>query len=222
MSKPLPIVAQNAMDQYYAQFKSANDFFGLEDFIFACGACLGEYYLQNFEAMRTLLRAEKKDEVVGFSHDWLAEKYLKVENDKGILFSTIDFDFMSFPYDKQDTGIQNIFSTNGVELERINVDSFWMFKLLPATNRVFWWIEKGRIRYYKKGDCSINQIKVTYVPGINNEMEVPDSLVEYAIKSSVTRIKDLVQGNVVKKSLDQNQNKVLQTEIDPSALKPPQ
>jgi len=205
------------MDQFFQNFKSASEFFVLDDFIFNCAAALGEFYLQAFEAQRGELRQEKQDEVVAFSHDWLSEGVLKVKD----LEAAIDFDFMSFPNDKQDSGIQEVFSVKpaNVDLERSNLTEIWQYKFLPLTNRIFWRIDRKKIKFFNKGEGNISEVRVLYVPARSNTMEVPQSLVQYAIDTTVMKMKEKAQAVVVKKSLDGNQNKVLQTEIDPESLK---
>jgi hypothetical protein len=58
------------------------------------------------------------------------------------------------------------------------------------------------------------------VPAISDDMMVPDALVDLAVVQTVARMKQIAEGVVVKKTLDGNDNKVLQTEINSAALKP--
>ena len=208
------------MDQYYTNYKSATDFFTLEDFIFNCGAVLEQFYLEAYAIERATIRQDKQDEVVSFSHDWLIEKILDVKPVDGVLTAMMDFGILSFPYDAQNTGLQEVLPSGigGIELERSNLTEIWQYKLLPRTNRIFWRVIRNRIEFFNHGVCRLSNVRVVYVPAISPEMEVPESLVEMAITKAVTRMKELGKDAVVKKSLDGNQNKTLATEIDTTAL----
>lgn len=219
---PINIVAQYTMDEYYLNYKSETDFFTLQDFIFHCGATLTGAFQQGFDAMRAELRAEKQDEVVAFSHNWLSQTdVLQVQRQNNQVFVELDQPVMSFLTDAQNTGIQEIIpiAPTDVELERSNISQIWQFKLLPATNRIFWYPVGNKINFFNKGDCHIQQLQVLYIPGISDTMLVPGGLVNYAISTTLAVMKQLNEGTVVKKSLDLNQNKIINTEVDKLQLK---
>lgn len=219
---PIDIVAQYTMDEYYLNYKSETDFFTLKDFIFHCGATVTGAFQQGFDAMRTELRSEKQDEVVGFSHNWLSlTEVLQVKRQNNQVFVEMEQPVMSFLTDTQDAGYQDIIpvAPTDVELERSNISQFWQFKLLPATNRIFWYVLGNKIYFFNKGDCHIQQLQVLYVPGISDTMLIPGGLVNYAMSTTLAVMKQLGEGTVIKKSLDQNQNKIINTEVDKLQLK---
>lgn len=221
MSQPLPIVAQYAMDQFYQNYRGASDFFTLPDFKFNCMATIAGAFKAEFDVKYSELRQERQDEIVAFSHDWLSEQVLKVEYQSHDTFAVLKQHPMSFPYDKQDTGIQEVFSAQpvGTVLERSNLTEVWMYRYLPATNRIFWWVDRGKIRFFNKGTCVVNEVRVLYVPTVCENMDVPDGVIDLAVTGTVAKMKQLEQGVVIKKSLDQNDNKTLETEIDRSQFK---
>lgn len=221
MAEDISIVAQYAMDQFYQNYRSGTDFFELKDFVFHCGASLGAAFQAGYDQKYAELRQENMEEVVSFSHDWLLDQYLKVEHKGKETFAVLKQQPFSFPYDKQDCGVQELFSVEpyGTVLERSNITEVWQQPYYPATSHIFWWVDRTKIRFFNKGGCTVNEVRLLYVPTICDTMQVPDALVEMTVIDTVARIKQLAQGVVIKKSLDQNDNKVLQTELDAKQLK---
>lgn len=218
----LPVVAQYAMDQFYQNYRSNTDFFELKDFIFHCGSTLAAAFQQGYTEKYAEMRADRQEEVISFSHDWLAEQDLKVDRNAREPFVKLIQHPMSFPFDQQDTGIQEVFALSpwGTELERSSITEVWQQKYYPATNRIFWWLDRDKIRFYNKGGCNIETVRVLYVPQISEDMQVPDALVDMAVVQTVARMKQIAEGVVIKKSLDGNDNKILQTELNGASMKP--
>lgn len=221
MATSLQIVAQYTQDQFYQNYRSNTDFFELKDFVFHCGAAIAGAYKQEYDAHRLELRQDGREEIVSFSHDWLLEQVVPVVRKKQETFAVLTQMPMSFPFDMQDTGIQEVFSQVpfGVDLERSNITEIWQQKHYPGTNRIFWWVDQNKIRFFNKGICNVEMIRVLYVPTIADNMQVPDGIVEIAVINTVAKMKEIAKGIVIKKSLDGNDNKILQTEIDTSVLK---
>lgn len=221
MSQPLPIVAQYAMDEFYQNYRSGSDFFTLSDFSFHCMSTIAAAFKAEFEQRRAELRQDRQDEIVSFSHDWLSEQILTVEHKSREIFAVLEQRPMSFPFDMQDTGIQEVLplSPFGTILERSSITEIWQFRYLPATDRIFWYLDRGKLKFFNKGSCTINEIRVLYVPTICETMDVPDGIIDVAVSGTVAKMKQLAQGVVIKKSLDENDNKTLETEIDRSQFK---
>lgn len=222
MAVSIQIVAQYAQDQFYQNYRGGTDFFELKDFVFHCGTTIGALYQQGYSEKYAELRQEGGEEVVSFSHDWLAEQVLLVQKEKKETFVKLGQRAMSFPFDKSDIGYQELFSLDpfGTDLERSSITEIWQQKYYPATSRIFWWPDRDKIRFFNNGECNINQVRLLYVPEISAEMDIPDALVQPAVMGTVERMKQIEKGVVVKKSLDQNDNKILQTELDLRQLKP--
>lgn len=222
MGKHITIVAQYAQDSWYQNYKSNSEFFGIEDFVFHVGATVADAFQQEYRAQYAELRQQKSDSVVIFDPSWLNEQILPVENKDGELSATLKFSILNFAYDQQTVGVQSVFSTKpnpGRELERSSVNETWMYPYLPVTDRIFYRVDRDKIKVFKGGLCNVNEIRVLYVPAIGEDMIVPDGLVDYAITNTVIKMKQLKDGVLVKKSLDGNVNKIPETEIDKLALK---
>jgi hypothetical protein len=218
MGQPIDIVAQYAMDAFYQNFRAANsDFFTLPDFIYHVGATLADAYNEEYKQQYSLIRAERRDDLVAFDPSWLNEQRLKVERKDGQIFAKLDEQFMNFTYDQSSVGLQSVFSskpTPGIELERTSLNQKWQLTLMPNTNRIFFVPLKNEIQIIQKGDCNTTEIQIYYAPAISDKMVVPDGLVRYAIDTTVIRMKELKTGILVKKSMDGNPNSVPATEID--------
>lgn len=222
MAQNIQIVAQYAMDQFYQNYRGGTDFFELKDFVFYCGTTIAGAFQEGYSEKYAELRQEGGEEVVSFSHDWLLEQVLEVKKEKRETYAQLKQRPMSFPFDKSDIGAQEVFSVDpyGTTLERSNITEIWQQKYYPATDRIFWWVDRDKIRFFNKGECNINVIRLLYVPEISSNMDVPDALVPLAVMETVARMRQIEKGVVIKKSLDQNDNKILQTEIDGKQLKP--
>lgn len=218
MATPIETVGQYTMDSFYQDYKQNSEFFELSDFIFHAGATLGDYYRQQFEAKYAELRQEKSDEIVTFADDILLSTSVTVKD------GVADFNkkIMSFPYDRQNAGIADVFITKPVgnfTMERTNLAQIWQLRYMPYTGKIFWYSDRGQIKFFTNGSCNINEGVVYYVPGVSPEMEVPDSLIDWTVSNTVQKMRQLKEGTIIKKSLDGNQNKIAETEIDKSQLK---
>lgn len=222
MDTPLSLVAQQCMDLFYTDFKSNTDFFDLSDFILYSGNTLTGYYLSEYRQMKAEMRADRQEEVVAFSEGVLSEQVLEVKNIDGVLTSELECPVMSFPYDEQSTGIQQVLPTRSRDcqnLERSNINQIWQFKHLPITDRIFWYADGNEIKYFVNAIEPLNKVRVLYVPLVNKNMSVPSSLIDFVTTNTVMKMKQIAAGVVVRESLSGNQNKTLETEINKSDLR---
>jgi hypothetical protein len=220
MAQSLGIVAQYAMDLYYNNYKEDSGFFELSDFVYHCGAESADYLRQEFKQKYDEMRSEKDDEVIDFSDDWLSYATINITNNNGTLTATLPQPIFSLPYDSQNTGIQDITITKPanscVQLERTMGGAVWRLKYLPVTNdRIFWWLaNSNQLQFYNPGINNIQQIVVEYVPSFSETSNIPDGIVSFVITNAVSKMNELVKGKIIKKGLDNSQNKILETEID--------
>lgn len=221
MAEPLPIVGQYAMDAYFNNFKDASQFFELSDFIFHCGATIADLYQQEAKTKYAELRQEKQEDVVGFPADWLLEQVLKVERKDGETFAKLTEPVMGFSWDNQVLGIQEVLplKPRDANLERTTQAAAWQNKLVPFTHTIFWYGRKDRVIFEKKGGCNISEVSVLYIPTVSENMLVPEGIIRYTIDQTVSTIRQLVTGQIVKKAVDGNQNLVLEGEINKNSLK---
>jgi hypothetical protein len=222
MAESLPIIAQRCMDSWYQSYKSSSQFFDLDDFVFYAGATIADIYRQEAQSKYTELRALKQEEVVSFPADWLLEQRLKIQRKDNETFAELVEPAMSFSWDNQVIGIQDILPVKPIDaiFERTTQDAAWQNRHVPFTSRVFWYVKRNRIIFQNKGGCNINEVSALYIPAINDSMLVPEGIVDMAITQTVSKMKQLGQGAIEKKSVDgQGQNKTIETEMNKMALK---
>lgn len=226
MATPLEIVASHTQDAYLQTYRTTTDFFDIDDYIFHCAAAAATFYQQLYDKEYARMRADgQKDQVVAFANDFLSTQILKVEKKDGETFAMLTDQVFSFAYDQSNTGLQNVFCfvpRPVYELERSDIDELWQLQYLPKTNKIFWALDGDRILLVNKGGCNVKEIKVLYVPQVNADNPktlLPDSIVKPVIDATVLSMKEYADKNVIKKTLDNQQNKTLQTEANLSAAK---
>jgi hypothetical protein len=217
------IAAQDAMDLFFTNYRTPADFFQLEDFERVTAGIVGNLYSQGYRKDYDEFRQEKKDEVVSFDPAILNDQLLTVERKDGELFSKLERPCMSFLYDEQGIGVQDVRSIkplNGVKFERTTTGAQWQLEYVPNCNIVFWYLEREKIKYINKSSCNIQQVKILYVPSIlDPDFLVPDGVYSFVVTTAAATIKEIVKGTIPKMSNDQNPNRLIQTEINPLALK---
>jgi hypothetical protein len=221
MAEQLPVVAQRTMDQFFQSYKSSSQFFDLDDFVFYTGATIADIYRQEAQAKYTELRSLKQEEVVSFPADWLLEQRLKIGRKDNETYAELSEPVMSFSWDNQVIGVQDVLPVKPIDaiFERTTQDAAWQNRHVPFTSRIFWYVKRNRIVFQNKGGCNINEVSILYIPAINDSMLVPEAIVDMAITQTVSKMKQIAQGAVVKKSTDGNQNMVMEGEINKLSLK---
>lgn len=221
MPQPLPIIAQYTMDAYYQAYKSASQFFDLQDFIFNCGATIAAIFQDEVKLKYAELRAAKSEDVVSLPADWLLEQALKVDRKDNQTFVTLEKPVMSFSWDNQVLGVQDVLPVKPVDakLERTTQTANWQTQYVPFTNRTFWHVKGEKIFFQRKGGCNISEVSILYIPSISADMLVPDGIVDNVMNQTIAKMRQAQQGIVVKKSVDGNQNLVLEGEMNKQSLK---
>lgn len=222
MPKQVKFVAATAMDDYYQNYATPTDFFTLEDFIVRVGNVAGDFYRAEWKKMYDELRVERIQEIVGFDPTSLSEQFTVVEKKGSEWVGTIAKQAMSFPFDMQTSGYQNIFDKKtGKELERSNINETWTYQYQPVNDRFFYRIERNQIKIFTRGNCNIQEVRILYVPSIkigDGEEWLPDGIVGVVIAATVTAMREMA-GRPIKKSLDGNQNISMETEMNKAQLK---
>jgi len=223
MPIPIDIVGSRAMDLYYTNYKSNSEFFDIDDFIAHCGGVLGSVYQQEYQRERAEARSEKRDEVITFDPNILLIQELEVKAEDGEMWADLKCPVMSFPFDQQGIGLQEIMALgprNGVHFERTTFAAKYQLDYIP-TSRIIWFYLMGdKIMLINKTATRLKKIRALTVPSVNSDkLLVPDGIVEYVITTAAMTIKQAAQGTIVKKAADSNTNRTLETEIDLSSLK---
>lgn len=223
MAKQLSYIAQQALDLYYVTYKSDFQFYDLDDFILYTGNAITAIYQKYYEAAYKELKGDRKDEIVTFDTGMLSEQELEVTSDcNDVLSATLTQPFMVFMWDQQNTGVQSVVITEpygSADVERTSQTAKWHLKYNPKTNTVWYYPESDKIFFINKGSCNIKKVKVFYIPEMYPEALIADGIVQDAIANTVTLVRQLTDKTVVKKTLDNNENKLLETELNTNAIR---
>lgn len=226
--KTLKFVAQQAMDRFYQTYKSDTDFFSLDDFVDYCGNAVSDFYKSLWQLKYTELRQERKDEVVSFDSGILAEQEISISDDlfaKTIFSVPLTYPIMTFEYDQNNCGAQAVFynSEDGDGFEKRAIRSTLLQKRslsgMPICDRVFFLLNGVNIEIVNKRMLPVKRIKIYYVPSVNEDMIVPDGIVQKVLDTVIMSLKESKKGVVVKRELDNNPNMVIEGELDKSQLK---
>jgi hypothetical protein len=221
MPKLLKMVATDCMDLFYRNYKADNDFFDLSDFIEYTGNTISGIYQKAYDLQYQMNRQERKDEIITFDSSMLSEQELEVKDTGGQLVATIKEPIMAFMGDNNTSGIQEMFiiaPVGGCELMRTSISARFQLQYLPYTNRVYWYGDRQKIVFVKKGNGNVKTVRVLYVPSMYTDALIPEGIVDAAINQTVLQMKNIYDNTVVKKSLNENQNKTMETEIDLSQI----
>ena len=218
MPKQLKYIAQQCLDLFYQNYKSDIEFWVLDDAISFAGNAAAGLYQEFYQQEYAMLRSEVKDSVIQFDTGWLDEQILPVKAVDGLFIADLKYPVMTFPYDRQQIGIQNVIYKQQ-DLDRISYSAAYQLKYLPVTPNMFFYGDRNRIVITNTGTKVIDEVRVLYVPSMNAEANIPDGITEKVIMATLNLMRQAADKTVVKKSLDQNVNKILETEIDKSALK---
>jgi hypothetical protein len=223
MGQKMKFVATLAMDDYFQNYAAGPDFFTIDDFIQRCGNVAADFYMKQWKMMYDELRQERREEVVGFDPSTLSEQLVKVKKEGIDFIGTLEKPAMSLPYDKQSSGFSNVFDAKtGKELERSNINETWQYSLMPYTDRMFFRFERDKIKIFTKSALGLQEVRILYVPSItigSTEDELPDGMVNYVVMTTVSQMRQLAQGKVVKTSIDGNPNMIMESEINKESVK---
>lgn len=223
MPKQLKYVAQDVMDMFYRNYKGDSDFFNLDDFIEFTGNNISVIYQSFYQEKYNENLKDKKEEVIVFDVGMLSEQIIEVkDNGTGTLEGKLLFPVMSFAYDQQSVGFQDVFviepKESNYEVERTNISSIWSLRYMPVTNRAFFYPDINTLKIIKKGNTNINKVRILYVPTMFSDAIIPDGIIEVAIEKTVQSMRAMIAGKIVKQGLDGNKNEILQTEIERDSL----
>lgn len=221
MAKQLSYIAQQAMDLFYQSFKADFQFYDLDDFILYTGNAIAAIYQKYYEAQYKELKGDRKDEIVTFDSGMLSEQELEVKEVGDDLCAMLKYPFMTFLWDQQNTGVQSVViiePAGSGDVERTSQSAKWQLNYLPKTNIIWFYPETKKIFFINKGSCNIKKVKIFFIPEMFPEALVADGIIQDAIANTVSMVRQLTDKTVVKKSLDNNENKILETELNANAI----
>lgn len=222
MGQKIAYIAQLCQDDYEQNYASGVSFFTLQDYVIRAGNVAADFYRNQWKMMYDKLRQERREEVVGFDPSTLSEQFVKLERKGSEFIGTLEKPAMSLPFDKQNSGFANVFDAKtGKELERSNVNETWQYHLMPYTDRLFFRIDRNKIKVFTKAALGVQEVRILYVPSItigSTEDELPDGMVNYVVTTTVAQMRAFAD-RPIKMAADGQPNMKFETEFNKEALK---
>lgn len=222
MGQKISYIAQLAQDDYEQNYASGVSFFTLPDFVIRSGNVAADFYRQQWRVMYDELRQERREEVVGFDPSTLSEQFVKLKREGSEFIGTLEKPAMSLPFDKQTSGFSNVFDAKtGKELERSNINETWQYHLMPYTDRLFFRIDRNKVKVFTKAALGVQELRILYVPSItigSTDDELPDGMVNYVVTTTVAQMRAF-SDKPVKMAADSNPNMKFETEFNKQSIK---
>lgn len=215
-------LADHTMNIYYADFAAGSSFFDIDDFISYTGMAYADLLGQEYQIMYNQMRQDGEANIVEFSHDWLKQEVLKRQKGDEGFFIELSQGVMSFPYDRKDVGIQNIFPTKQGfknELIRSSISEIWQDIYLPISNKIFWALLENKIYLSSVTYEPPTELRVVYVPSVSEDLDIPASRQKMVMDNTIKMMRESQRGVLVKETNDGNLNKAPQTELDLNLIK---
>lgn len=216
-------IADLTMNLYFEDYANGAEFFDLYDFINYTSISYADLLGQEYITMYNQMRADADYNVIEFSHDWLKTEVVKRGKGEEGWFAELSQPVMSFPFDKSDIGIQNIFplaSNFKFELIRSSISQAWQDEYLPLTCKVFWSLLGQTI--YLSGSIKEPppQLRVVYIPAASPDLDIPASRQKMVIQNTIQLMREAARGYLVKETNNQNLNPLPVTEAARNLIKP--
>lgn len=216
-------IADLTMNLYYEDFANNAEFFDLDDFINYTGIAYADLLGQEYITMYNQMRADGDSNAIEFSHDWLKTEVVKRQKDVEGWFAELSQPVMSFPFDKSDIGLQNIFplgSNFQFELIRSSISQTWQDEFLPLTCKVFWALLGQKIYLNSSLKEPPPELKIVYVPAASLDLDIPASRQKMVIQNTIQLMREAAKGYIIKETNNGNLNPIIQGETDRNLIKP--
>lgn len=223
----LKILASLVQDAYYGQYAKESDFFKIEDFEAYCAPFFYKVLQEDFEKTRKemiilgLIMAHEEPQL---NVSWFKIKEFDVVKEGGQYVVNIPSMF-SFSKDMSFSGINGVYPVGDEgdccgQFAKITANQCQSLRFLPKSDKTIYWYPLGNKILFKKVECGLKKVNVGYIPSLDdecddeNEVVVPDSYVSEIMTLTYNFMVSARNGAVIDKTNNQNQNKLIQTEID--------
>jgi hypothetical protein len=218
--------AQMAMDMYFQNFKTDEDFFHLYHFTYLCGIAYARILEDEFKEARAQSKAESGYTTydIALQSDWLIEKELDVkkheDREDDAYYVDLPVRPFSFPYDPYGYGIQSVRGKGQCNnFVRATSRIEQQLCVMPTTSRIFYFPQAKRLEL-RNMFCHLDKITVVLLPDIEDPElgpdggDIPKSKEDMVIGRVMQLMMAARNGTVVDMSNNSNPNKALATEID--------
>ncbi len=199
------------MNLYFEDYANGAEFFDIDDFVQYTGMAYADLLGQEYIGMYNQMRQDGDNSVIEFSHDWLKTEVVKREKDNEGYFVNLLEPIMSFPYDKRDVGLQNIFPVGTQfkgELIRSSISESWLDEYIPLSCKVYWSLLGKKIYLSTTMGEPPASLRVVYVPSLSDSLEIPASRQKMVIDNTIKMMREAARGFLVKETNNQNLNEL--------------
>lgn len=212
--------AQAAMDLYYQNFATDDDFLKLYHFDYVAGGIYATLLQTEYEQSYARGLRDLGVGVADINPEWFIPESLTTENKGGIQIARLPRPAFSFRFDKHFSGIQDVEAAGNREFIRITADERYKLKHAGTTENVYWYL-KGRELFFHNSPAGLKDLVVYLIPalsydggeGVDGDI-IPDALRTVVIQETWKAFAQARQGTVVDMTNDGNPNKTIGTEIN--------
>ncbi len=223
----LQILASLVMDAYYQSYAKESDFLQQEDFEQYTSIFFQQVLQEDFDKTRRemlQMRLLELNDSPILSDAWYKVKEVEVkkENDS---FSADMPTIFSFNRDFTFSGLKAVYPSGDIgdccgKFGKIKSDQCEGLKYLPKSDNTIYYFPLGDKIHFKNVSCGLNKVNVAYVPTLDEtedgEINIPDGLVAEIVVRTYNFLTSAKNGTIIDKTNNQNQNKIIQSEIDPN------
>jgi len=223
----LQIIASLVMDAYYQSYAKESDFLQQEDFEQYTSIFFQQVLQEDFDKTRRemlQMRLFELNDSPILSDAWYKLKEVEVKKDKDRFYAVMPTTF-SFNRDTTFSGLKAVYPINDIgdvcgKFAKIKIDQFEGLKYLPKSDRTIYYFPLGDNIDFKNVSCGLKKVNIAYIPTLDEseegEINIPDGLVAEIVVRTYNFLALAKNGAVIDKTNNQNQNKIIQTEIDPN------
>ena len=222
----LDILSSLVMDAYYQAYPKDSDFLQPEDFEAYVSVFYQQVLQEDFDKTRRemiQMGLLEIGESPVLSDAWYKIKKIDVVEKDGIFSAQLPSTF-SFNRDVTLSGIKAIFSNGDIgdccgKFAKIDMAQCNSLQFLPSSDTTIYFYIIGDKVYFKKVKCGLKSVDVSYIPNLDesvdsdNEIVIPNGLVAEVMTRTYNFLTSAKNGAVIDKTNNQNQNKIIQTEI---------
>ncbi len=219
-SEKLLLAAQSIMDAYFQDYAPADGFFRIEDFADWLGKAYGKYADETAKEIYKNTLQEMGIGQITFSQDWWVKKVLDVKEEA----APLEFKYMGFTYDMQQSGIQEIMPIGNHScgsFMRTTLTDLWILGNMSRNNIVWWYTDFDKIKFKTSANLP-KQIAVYYIPSPDDdEFKIPPSKAfEIATLAFNFMVAAKKETQFVDDTNNANKNILPQTETDSKQVNP--
>jgi hypothetical protein len=213
--------AEALMDMYYQQYRTDEDFFTLDHFVYICAVVYSKILEDEYQQARREARQQEGYANIVLNHDFLISEKITPQKEDGDYVLNLKSKLFAFPYDPYSFAIQRIHNPAAgckrfIRTNMLKAD--WMEGILPKTDRVFYYGFGSKI-ILKNVSCLLKgPITVYYVPEISaadpQVAEIPEGKGYQVLAGGFDLMSRARNGEPVDMTNNSNPNKAMQTELD--------